>query len=126
MTEDLTAALAKRGLDFEDWSSIVNELPDLREAVEAEVGIRFNALGMPIGAHLSAKVRPGDIYRSHAFPPSEERWWRVEAANATEVSLSALTKGEGTPATWDISPQNASYVCRALGDNFERWTPCPT
>ena len=126
MTEDLTAALSKRGLDFEDWGSIVNELPNLREAVEAEVGIRFNALGMPTGVHPSAKVRPGDIYRSYALAPSEERWWRVESVSPTEVTLSALTKGEGTPAAWDTSPQNASYVCRALGNNFERWTPCQT
>lgn len=126
MTEDLTASLAKRGLDFEDWSSIVNELPDLLEAIEAEIGIRFNALGMPTGAHPSAKVRPGDIYRSYALPPSEECWWRVAAASTHEVSLLALVKGEGDPSTWEVYPQRTSYVCRSLGDNFERWQPCPT
>lgn len=123
MTEDLTEALAKRGLVFEDWSSIVNELPQLREAVEAEVGIRFNTLGMPTGAHPSAKIRPGDIYRSYALPPSEDRWWRVESTSPAEVTLTALVKGDGTPDTWDAQ---GIYVCRAIGDNFERWNPCPS
>ena len=121
MTEDLTEALAKRGLSFEDWSSIVTDQPQLREAVEAEVGIRFNTLGMPTGAHPLAKIRPGNIYRSYALPPSEGRWWRVEAASATEVVLMALVKGDGTPDTWDAQ---GIYVCRTLGDNFERWSPC--
>lgn len=74
----------------------------------------------------NAKIQPGFVYRSLALLESNERWWRVDVASTHEVSLLALVKGEGDPSTWEVYPQRTSYVCRSLGDNFERWQPCPT
>jgi hypothetical protein len=94
MTEDLTEALAKRGLVFEDWSSIVSERPQLREAVEAEVGIRFSddmlplaKAGVPMASMLScAEALPKLIDALEAQARKKAEALNRVAANAARVN----------------------------------------